>query len=86
MSDRFTKIKAPDFRSKSIPQHTEIPQGSAVSPPLYCLYNSDLIEEVTKSEVESLGIEYVDDVGLLVSGDTVEDCIDKLKILYPICR
>ena len=34
----------------------------------------------------SLGIGYVDDVGLLVSGATVEECLNKIKIIYPICR
>ncbi len=28
----------------------------------------------------------MDDVGLLVSGDTVEDCVSKIKLIYPIIQ
>lgn len=34
----------------------------------------------------SLGIGYVDDVGLLILGDTVEDCVSKIRLIYPIIQ
>ena len=55
-----------------------------MSPPLYYYYNSNLIEELTSPELKALDIGYVDDVGLLVSGDTVEKYLLKIAKLYPI--
>ena len=68
ISEQSTRIELPDYRSKDYTISTGIPQGSGVSPPLYIYYNGDLVTACTDEELESIGIGYIDDVGILVCG------------------
>jgi ribonuclease HI len=79
LTGRSTRIKIPEGVSDRIPTSTGIPQGSPISPILYLIYNSDLIEDCAEvaDHVSTSG--WVDDVGLIASGHTESETIGKLQ-------
>lgn len=58
-----------------------IPQGSPLSPILYLFYNSDLIEICTDPTLQSVASELVDDVAVLVCGNSAEESLATLQII-----
>src|SRR5437667_7435092 len=60
LSDRTTRMRFKGIITDLIPTPTGIPQGSPLSPILYVLYNSDLLDLV-KGE-KQLGLGYIDDL------------------------
>ena len=51
---------------------TGIPQGSPVSPILFLFFNKDLIDFCTQGTGKVLAIGFVDDVNILVVGNSTE--------------
>lgn len=85
LSQRSTTIKMPEFSAPNANTSTGIPQGSPLSPILYLFYNADLIKSVSGSlEAEAIG--YIDDVGILVRGSSVEDNNRKLQDTFGLAR
>ena len=52
--------------------------------PLYYYYNSDIIEKLINFEIKSLGIDYVDNIDLLIFRDIVKEYLRKIKVIYSI--
>src|SRR5437667_4302333 len=60
LSDRTTRMRFNGITTDHIQTPTGIPQGSPLSPILYILYNSDLLD-IPKKEGQ-LGLGYIDDI------------------------
>ncbi|KAI1829300.1 hypothetical protein DTO027I6_9813 [Penicillium roqueforti] len=76
LSNRSTSIRMPEGMSDQIPTPTGIPQGSPISPILYLIYNTDLIENCGNG-VTSNG--WVDDVCFMTKGDSERETIKRLR-------
>ena len=60
LSDRITRMRFNGITTECIPTPTGIPQGSPLSPILYVLYNSDLLDIPKKGK--QLGLGFIDDI------------------------
>lgn len=67
LSNRSTRIKLPGYLSEAFPTPTGIPQGSTLSPILFLLFNTPLVQTCTKirgnGRTEAFG--WVDDVAII---------------------
>jgi hypothetical protein len=78
LSDRTTRMQFNGITTESIPTPTGIPQGSPLSPILYLLYNSDLLDIPGR---EQLGLGFIDDILYGVQGKTAIANAKKLELL-----
>lgn len=58
---------------------TGIPEGSPISPILYLIYNSDLIEDCADEANHVSTSGWVDDVGMMAAGHSENETIGKLQ-------
>ncbi len=58
---------------------TEIPQGSPASPILFLIYNSGAFEQVEKELPEIMSLSFVDDLGFIASGTSVQEITKTLE-------
>lgn len=65
--------------------NTGIPQGSPISPILFLFFNADLVEICNKSELNASGSGFVDDVNILVYGNSTEANCRTLEKLHVKC-
>ena len=81
LKDRTTILKLVDYITKRFGMDVGIPQGSPLSPILYFFYNSDLLEVCTDAALQSVAPGFIDDVAILVCGNTAEENLEKLMVL-----
>ena len=79
LTGRSTKIRIPEGISETISTPTGIPQGSPISPILYLIYNSDLIEDCADPPNQVFTSGWVDDVGMIAAGYSEDETIEKLQ-------
>ena len=82
LKDRSTTIKLPEYTSEPMATPTGIPQGSPLSPILYLFYNADLIECTGNDPLRSTSTGWIDDVGILVRGESTEANCRTLETVY----
>ena len=79
LTGRSTQLWFNDFRSPNIETPAGIPQGSPLSPTLYMIYNSELLEIPRKCEettAQSLG--FIDDIAYGIQGESDQQNVEKL--------
>lgn len=79
---RTTILKLVDYTTKRFDISVGIPQGSPLSPVPYLFYNADLIDLCTSPILLSTAFGYIDDIAILVWGDTEDEIITLLNILH----
>lgn len=79
LTGRSTRIKIPEGISERIATPTGIPQGSPISPILYLIYNSDLIEDCADEANHISTSGWVDDVGMMAAGHSENETVGKLQ-------
>ena len=80
LQGRSTQLHFNGSSSQSIPTPAGVPQGSPLSPILYMYYNADLLE-VTKDEVDTMSLGFIDDIVYGVEGESDKQNVRKLKKL-----
>lgn len=84
--DRATILKTNEYTSEKIHISTGIPQGSPLSPILFLFYNSPLLERLNL-EPNTAAEGFVDDIAVLVEGNTAEENnIRLLDVHERICK
>jgi len=81
MEERKVIMSMDGKEEDSMDVETGVPQGSPVSPVLFVIYLSGLFSRVEEKEKEcgSEGISFVDDVALVVEGEDVGECTQRLE-------
>ena len=83
LSNRITILKTSEYATSRTPIATGIPQGSPLSPILYLFYNSNLIDACnTRTDLNTVVIDFIDDIGLLTVGDSSENNCNYLRRIY----
>ncbi|RAO68551.1 uncharacterized protein BHQ10_004563 [Talaromyces amestolkiae] len=79
LTGRSTKIRIPEGISDTISTPTGIPQGSPISPILYLIYNSDLVEDCADPPNQVFTSGWVDNMGMIAAGYSENETIEKLQ-------
>ncbi len=58
---------------------TGIPWGSPVSPILFLIYISGVFDTVSTTSPQTISVSFMDDLGFLVSGDSIQEVATSLK-------
>ena len=86
LKDRQTSLVLGRWQSKPHQISTGIPQGSPVSPILFLFFNKDLVDFCTWSTGKVTGIGFVDDVNILVVGNSTESNCWTLEHVHRGCK
>ena len=76
MSERSTALKFNGITTDAFQTTAEVPQGSSLSPILYILYNSNLLDILNQYE---LSLEFINDIAYEVKENTAAENARKLK-------
>ena len=82
ITNKQIKLRLSNFTSNWININTEISQNSSLSPILYLFYNADLLNIFNDENLNSLTINYIDDITILMTEISPEKNIKKLKALH----
>lgn len=86
LSDRETAFRIGAYTSPQRATSCGIPQGSPVSPILYLFYSSDLIEGCRQARNNASGIGFVDDINIIVYGESDVGNCRRLQDVYRHCE
>lgn len=81
LTDRTTILKTGEYTTEQLHITSGIPQGSPLSAILYLFYNADLLENIN-SQPHACSLGYVDDIGILVTADTIEENCENLSLIH----
>lgn len=76
LTRRYTSLRLPNFTLEELEVYVGILQGSPLSPPLYIVFNADLVEGIEKLGITIVG--QIDDVSILSLGPILEVVKKKL--------
>ena len=86
LHERRTRIAYTGHQSDWIPIRSGIPQGSPLSPILFLLYISELLETFSDPQAGIIGIGFVDDTNLVAWGASAEENCRKLTAAHAQCE
>ena len=78
LEDRKMKLRFDAFKLDWFPIKNNIGQGDPLSMLLYVIYNSDLVD-IAKKEKGELALAFINDIALVIVGNTFEDNHRRLK-------
>lgn len=86
LTNRTNILKTGEFTSDLNKIASGIPQGSPLSRILYLFYNADLLENINQHDSSS-SLGYIDDIGILVTGNSTEENCNNLATIHEaVCR
>ena len=84
--ERRTRIAYAGYESDWIHTNTGIPQGSPLSPILFLIYISGLLEKLQTPDNDTLGFGFVDDTNIIAWGVSAEDNCRRLNAAHSQCE
>src|SRR5436305_1865960 len=84
LSERVTWLSFDGFTSGPTPTRTDIPQGSPLSPILFLVFASGLLEQI-EGENGAVGLGFVDDTNIIVWGRSAEENCRRLDQIHERC-
>ena len=84
LAERITRLSFDGFTSDPIPMCTGIPQGSPLSPILFLVFASGLLEQI-EGENGAVGLGFVDDTNIIVWGRSAEENCRRLDQIHERC-
>ena len=86
LHERRTRIVYAGYESDWIHTNTGIPQGSPLSPILFLIYISGLLEKLQTPDNDTLGFGFVDDTNIIAWGVSAEDNCRRLNAAHSQCE
>ena len=86
ITNRETTLTIPGFESGAFKISTGIPQGSPISPILFLFFNAELIEACSQPGRAVSACGFIDDVNILVYGDSTEGNCHRLNNIHTRCE
>jgi hypothetical protein len=85
LTARRTRIAYAGHESEWISTQTGIPQGSPISPILFLIFITELLETFQSPAGETIALGFVDDTNLITCGDTAANNCRKLEAAHDKC-
>jgi hypothetical protein len=73
------------YKSNPIPIHTGIPQGSRLSPILFLIFASGLLDLFDSDTDQTIGLGFVEDTDIIVWGPSAKENCRKLMVAHEQC-
>ena len=86
MTDRKMTIQLSEYELSLFSINTEIPQGFLISSILFLFFNSELISACTQLRKGISSVEFMNDVNILIYGDSTANNCKKLKVMHKECE
>jgi hypothetical protein len=85
ISNRTTTLCLPGYNTDAFPTHTNITQGSPLSPILFLFYNANLVDACNPPTLPASGTGFEDDVNALAFGKSTEENCRTLQAIHEQC-
>jgi endonuclease/exonuclease/phosphatase family metal-dependent hydrolase len=85
LTNRRTRLIFSGFRSDWINTTSGIPQGSPLSPILFLFFASELLENLQRSDSDTLAFGFIDDTNLISWGATASENCKRLEAAHDKC-
>jgi len=86
LSDRSTCLSFEGQDSQQFNVQVSVPQGSPLSPILFLLYNSELVELCSRPNIGITATGFADDLNLLTYGTSTEGNCARLSEQFRLCE